>query len=92
MTRDAGEPPQRFSISPSPMKQSFASIPGPLRYSRECGPVVLRCVWLERFPPRKSDGALRPPLPPSLPTGGCFGLKLFIEAQASISVPSTENS
>src|SRR5439155_11361738 len=69
------------------MKQSLASIPGPLRYSRASGSVVLRCVWLERFSPRKSDGA---PLPSSPPTGGSFGLKLFIEAQASISVPSTE--
>jgi hypothetical protein len=50
--------------------------------------VVLRCVAFERFWPRKSQGALRPP-PPSL-SGGSFGLKLFIEAQAWISVPSTE--
>ena len=55
---------------------------------------MLWCVWLERFSPRKSAGALRPPpimpldVPP--PSGGSFGRKLFIEAHASISVPSTE--
>jgi hypothetical protein len=38
----------------------------------------------------KFAGALRPPPPLSPPSGGSFGLKLFIEAQASISVPSTE--
>ena len=46
-------------------------------------------MLLERFSPRKSASALRPPplmggSPPS------FGRKLFMEAQASISVPSTE--
>src|SRR5208282_487169 len=50
----------------------------------------MRCVWLERFSPRKSAGTLRPPagVPPA--SGGSCGLKLFIEAHASISVPSTE--
>ena len=51
---------------------------------------MLRCVRLERFSPRKSAGALR--LPSSVPpaSGASFGMKLFIEAHASISVPSTE--
>ena len=49
------------------------------------------CVALfadEAFWPRKSAGALRP-RPPSLLDGG-FGLTLLIDAQAWISVPSTE--
>ena len=72
------------------MKQSLASIPGPLRYSRASGSVVLQCVWLERFSPRKSVGALRPPPPVPPASDGFLGLKLFIDAHASINVPSTE--
>jgi hypothetical protein len=53
--------------------------------------VVLWWVSLERFWPLKSTSALRPP---EVGGGGsspsaALGLKLFIEAQASISVPST---
>lgn len=47
-----------------------------------------------RFSPWKSRSALRPCLlPDRLPDGGSptsFGTKLFMLAQASISVPSTE--
>jgi hypothetical protein len=52
--------------------------------------VVLRCVSFERFWPRKSTAALRPPPLGPFASGGCFGLKLFIDAQARIRVPSTE--
>jgi hypothetical protein len=53
---------------------------------------------LERFSPRKFASALRPPpnggspepFLGSSPEDGLFGRKLFIEAHASISVPSTE--
>ena len=40
--------PERFSIRPWPMKQSLASMPGPLRYSRASGSVVLAGVAFER--------------------------------------------
>ena len=72
------------------MKHSFASMPGPLRYSRASGSVVLRCVSFERFWPLKSTGALRPPPSRRAVRQASFGLKLFIDAHASISVPSTE--
>jgi len=52
------------------------------------GSVVETCVSFDRFFPWKSASVLRPPL-----AGGssdpCRGLKLFNEAHASISVPST---
>ena len=41
--------PLRFSISAWPMKQSFASLPRPLRYSRASGSVVEACVSFVRF-------------------------------------------
>jgi hypothetical protein len=52
--------------------------------------VLEACVPLERFRPLKSTSTLRPD-----PEGGSspepsLGLKLFIEAQASINAPSTE--
>jgi hypothetical protein len=51
--------------------------------------VVEACVAFDRFLPWKSASLLRPP-----PAGGSsepsFGRKLFIDAHASISVPSTE--
>ena len=51
---------------------------------------MLRCVAFERFSPLKLAGVLRPPPLGSSLSGGGFGLKLFLEAQASVSVPSTE--
>jgi hypothetical protein len=39
----------RFSIRAGPMKQSLASLPGPLRYSFASGSVVEACVSFERF-------------------------------------------
>ena len=52
MARYSGEPsihfrPQRFSMSPWPMKQSLVSLPDRLQYSIQA--VVLRCVLFERF-------------------------------------------
>ncbi len=41
--------PFRFSISAWPMKQSLASLPGPLRNSLASGSVVEACVSLLRF-------------------------------------------
>jgi len=46
--------PDRFSISPWPMKQSFASHARAFLWSIASGPVVLACVSFERFSPRKS--------------------------------------
>src|SRR3954471_20659661 len=70
------------------MKHSFA-IPAPRRYSLASGSVVEACVAFERCSPLKFESGLRPPV-----GGGSSasprGLKLFIEAQASTSVPSTE--
>jgi hypothetical protein len=43
---------------------------------------------LERFWPWKSVSLFRPP--PGAGGSPSFGLKLFIDARASISVPSTE--
>src|ERR1700747_2889419 len=81
--------PWLFSIIIWPMWQSLASFPTPLRNSRASGSVVEACVSLARFSPWKSRSELRPPSlgGSSLPS---FGTKLFILAQASISVPSTE--
>src|SRR6185503_19033777 len=74
--------------------QSLASLPTPLRNKRASGSVVEECVSLQRFSPWKLRSALRPPLPPRpCREGGSppsFGTKLFMLAQASISVPSTE--
>ncbi len=50
--------PWRFSISAWPMKQSLASLPRPLRYSRASGSVVEAWVSLRRFWPRKSCSAV----------------------------------
>ena len=70
------------------MKQSFASLPAPLRNSLASGSVVEAWVSLLRFWPRKSCSPLRPA------SGGgpdpSFGRKLLVLAQASSSVPSTE--
>src|SRR5882672_10873057 len=85
--------PLRFSIIRCPMWQSLASLPAPLRNKRASGSVVEKCVSFLRFSPWKSRSALRPPLPWSFPDGGSplsFGTKLFMLAQASIRVPSTE--
>src|SRR5215467_469480 len=86
--------PLRFSVSRWPMWQSFASFPAPLRNSRASGSVVEKCVSFLRFSPRKLRSALRPPLRAPPPDGGpslpSLGTKLFMLAQASISVPSTE--
>src|SRR5204862_910370 len=72
--------------------QSLASLPAPLRNRRASGSVVEECVSFLRFSPWKSRSALRPP--PLFSDGGLpswsFGTKLFMLAQASISVPSTE--
>ncbi|MGY2812082.1 hypothetical protein ACVIHF_008812 [Bradyrhizobium sp. USDA 4506] len=72
------------------MKQSFVSLPFPLRYSLASGSVVEAWVSLECFWPWKSASALRPPPGAGGSPEPSFGLTLFIEAQASISVPSTE--
>src|SRR6516164_5648270 len=58
-------------------------LPPGLRLSRQSGSVVLACVSFLRFWPWK----LAPPSSSPLPS---LGRKLFCEAQASISVPSTE--
>jgi hypothetical protein len=67
-----------------------------LRASRASGSVVLWCVSLLRFSPLKSTISLRPPpaapAPGSSSSGGggaSFGRKLFSDALASSSVPST---
>ena len=62
----------------------------PLAIEPRLGSVVDACVSFERFWPWKSASRFRPP-----PCGGgspepSFGRKLFIDAQASTSVPSTE--
>ena len=49
-----------------------------------------RIVPFERHSPRKSRTALRPPTPGASSSLPPLGRKLFIDAQASISVPSTE--
>ena len=54
------------------------------------GSVVEAWVSFERFWPWKSASALRPPPCAGGSPEPSFGLTLFIEAQASISVPSTE--
>jgi hypothetical protein len=55
--------------------------------------VVETWVALDRFSPWKLTSRLRPPpvggSSPSPPGASSFGLKLFIDAHASISVPST---
>jgi len=51
--------------------------------------VVRRCVRLERFSLWKPRSALRPGPSGSLSSPSILR-KLFVEAQASISVPSTE--
>ena len=60
----------------------------PLAVEPCIGIVVETCVSFDRFLPWKSASVLRPP-----PAGGSSdpsrGLKLFNEAHASISVPST---
>lgn len=77
------------------MKQSTAPVPRLLRNSRASGSVVEACVSFVRRSPRKFTSALRPAPDGGGPSSGgsspsTFGLKLFIDAQASISVPSTE--
>src|SRR4030088_933385 len=64
---------------------------------RASGSVVEACVSFERFSPWKSTSALRPSVAGyssgslfELSCGGSFALKLFIEAQASMRVPSIE--
>ena len=52
------------------------------------GIVVETCVSFDRFLPWKSASALRPP-PAEGSSEPSRGLKLFNEAHASISVPST---
>ena len=71
------------------MKQSFASLPRPLRSSRASGSVVEACVALWRRSPWKSRSALRPPPAGGSAPGSALGLKLLRPANASISVPST---
>ena len=70
------------------MKESLASLPLPLRNSLASGSLVEAWVSLARCSPWKSRSPLRPG------AGGSpepsFGRKLFIDAQAWISVPSTE--
>src|SRR5207302_7724982 len=63
------------------MKQSLASIPGPLRYSRASGSVVLWCVSLERFLPRKSTGAL-PPAAHRPAIGHAAAIRRFLRLEA----------
>ena len=52
--------------------------------------MVEECVSFVRFSPRKLRSALRPPPPDDGGLPPAFGTKLFMLAQASISVPSTE--
>jgi hypothetical protein len=70
------------SQSSRPMKQNW------LPFAVAVHRIVETCVSFDRFFPRKSDSVLRPPM-----VGGSSdpsrGLKLFNEAHASISVPST---
>mgnify|MGYP006883391337 CR=1 FL=1 len=66
------------------MKQSLASLPYPFRYSLASGSVFDSCVSFLRFLPLKS------PNPLLSESSSSFGRKLFIDAQASMSVPSTE--
>jgi hypothetical protein len=71
------------------MWQSLASLPWPLRNSRASGSVVEAWVALRRRSPWKWRSLLRP-LPAGNPSSGSpLGLKLFMLAKASISVPST---
>jgi hypothetical protein len=70
------------------MWHNLEACPAALRNSLASGSVVEACVSLLRFSPWKSRSPLRPgaggsPLP-------SFGRKLFIDAHASINVPSTE--
>src|SRR3954464_13881709 len=82
--------PFRFSISTCAEKASFAYHPLPFLYRRASGSVVDWWVSLQRFSPWKSTVGLNGS------SGGRRSLdfsfldrKLFIDAHASMSVPST---
>ena len=54
------------------------------------GSVVEACVLFDRFWPWRSVSLFRPPPSGSGSSDPSLGLKLFVDTQTSISVPSTE--
>src|SRR5215831_14484596 len=75
---------------PMPDEAQFCLHARPLPIKPGIGVGRAAMGFIGPFSPRKSPGGLRPPPLGPLFAGRSFGLKLFIEAQASINVPSTE--